>query len=133
MANTLLAIQTLYTDFNQGNLSKILSLIDCEVIIHKPESLPYGNLYVGREGFVNLMSSLYKTWSSLQMIPESIIASGDIIVASGELIGKVSSVTEMIHMPFVHVWKMPEEHITEIWFYYWDTALLLKYFGKSKQ
>jgi ketosteroid isomerase-like protein len=130
--NSILTLQGLYADFSQGNISKILSLIDLQVVIHNPESLPYGGVHQGRDGFIALMMNLFTTWSGIQVKPEHYMTTGDSIVAQGEIIYQASMFNDPLKTTFVHVWKMPNAFITEIWFYEWDTAQLLAYLAKTK-
>jgi hypothetical protein len=131
MSDSLLTVQSLYADFAQGNLSKILASLDPQAIIHKPDSLPYGGTHKGRKGFIPLMTTVYATWSGLQVITESIIASDDTVVVRGEWVARVTHAKEDIHMPFVHIWKMNNKLISEIWFFDWDTTRMLNYLGTA--
>jgi hypothetical protein len=127
MSDSLQTVQSLYADFAQGNLSKILASLDPKAIIHKPDSLPYGGTHKGRDGFISLMKIVYATWPGLQVITESIIASNDTVVVRGEWIARATQSIEDIHMPFVHIWKMNNSLISEIWFFDWDTTRMLNY------
>ncbi len=120
-------VQALYADLMQGNLSKMLALIDEHTTIYAPESLPYGGRYKGRDGYIALMTAANKTWESLRIIPGMVVASGEVVVVTGECIGKAAAATGVIHLPYVHLWRMPGGLITEIWMYFWDTAALLAY------
>jgi predicted SnoaL-like aldol condensation-catalyzing enzyme len=127
MPDSLLTVQSLYADFAQGNLSKILATLDPKAIIHQPDSLPYGGTHKGRDGFISLMKTLYATWPGLQVDLESTIASDNTVVVRGEWVAKATNAKEAMHMPFVHIWKMNNSLIIEIWFYDWDTARMLNY------
>jgi ketosteroid isomerase-like protein len=129
MSDSLHTVQTLYANLAQGNLSKILALLDPQATIHKPESLPYGGTYKGRDGFISLMTAVYKTWSDFQVIPQSIIASNGMVVVQGEWIAKIKGAENTLDMPFLHLWKINNDLITEIWLYYWDTTRVLNYLG----
>jgi ketosteroid isomerase-like protein len=120
-------VQALYADFAQGNLSKILAVIDEHTTIYTSGSLPYGGVYKGRDGFIALMTAANKTWASLRMIPGTALGSDEEMVMTGEFIGKVPAAAEPIRLPFIHLWKMPAGVVTEIWLYSWDTAALLTY------
>ncbi len=84
-------------------------------------------MYRGRDGFITLLRSASKVWSSLQLLPGPVIASQERLVATGEYIFKTGSAAGVIRMPFVHLWKVPGGLLTEIWLYFWDTAALLAY------
>ena len=120
-------VQALYVDFAQGNLSKILAVIDEHTTLHTAVSLPYGGVYQGRDGFIALMTAANDTWASLQMIPGTAIGSDEEMVMTGEFVGKAPTAAGPIRLPFVHLWKMPAGVVTEIWLYSWDTAALLNY------
>ena len=118
-------VQALYADFAQGNLSKILAVLNEHTSIHVPGSLPYGGVYKGRDGFIALMTAANATWDTLRMIPGTAVGSDEEVVMTGVFTGKAPAAAEGIRLPFLHLWKMPAGVITEIWLYSWDTAALL--------
>ncbi len=119
------AVQALYADFAQGNLSKILAVLNEHTSLHVPGSLPYGGVYKGRDGFIALMTAANATWTNLRVIPGTAVGSDEEVVIIGVFSGKAPAAAEGIRLPFVHLWKMPAGVITEIWLYSWDTAALL--------
>jgi ketosteroid isomerase-like protein len=121
------AVQALYADFAQGNLSKILAVLNEQTSIHSPGSLPYGGVYKGRDGFIALMTAANATWTNLRVIPGTAMGSGEEVVMTGVFTGKAPAAAEGIRFPFMHLWKMPAGVITEIWLFSWDTAALLTY------
>lgn len=121
------SVQALYADFAQGNLSAIFAVLSPNTKIYKPDSLPHGGVYQGRDGFISLMTSMNNTWDSIQIVPESFLASDEGIVATGECIGKKSNRADTIRFPFVHFWKIQLGVVVEIWLYYWDTAAIIAY------
>ncbi len=86
-------VQALYLDFAQGNLSKILAVLDEQTTIYAPKSLPYGGVYKGRDGFIALMTAANKTWDSLRVIPGTAIGNNEEVVITGSYIGKGCSNT----------------------------------------
>ena len=133
MSLTAQTVQTLYTDISQGNLSRILSVIDQNTVIYKPDSLPYGGVYKGRDGLISLMTAVNQTWASMQVIPTSVINSDREIVITGQCIGKAWTTAKEIRFPFVHLWKLLPDLVTEIWLYYWDTAQIITYLSAANQ
>lgn len=131
MALTAQTVQTLYADLSQGNLSRILSIIDSNTVIYKPDSLPYGGVYKGRDGLISLMTAVNQTWASMQVIPASVIASEKEIVVTGECIGKTRKTAKEVSIPFVHLWKLLPGLVTEIRLFYWDTAHMLTYLSAA--
>jgi ketosteroid isomerase-like protein len=120
-------VQALYADFAQGNLSKILAVLNAHTLIHVPGTLPYGGVYQGRDGFIALMTAANATWTSLRLIPATAVGTEEEVVMSGVFTGQAAAAAGAIRLPFVHQWKMPAGVITEIWLYSWDTAALLTY------
>ena len=132
MSLSVQTIQTLYADLAQGNLSKILAFLDPNTKIYIPDSLAYGGVYQGADGFITLMKRVNQTWFSVQVIPDPVIASDGRIIVTGECIGKSSAAAHPIRFPFVHLWVMPHGLLTEVWLYYWDTARILTYLAETK-
>ena len=81
-------VQALYADFAQGNLSKILAVLNEHTSIHVPGSLPYGGVYKGRDGFIALMTAANKTWTKLRLIPGTAVGSDEEVVMTGVFSGK---------------------------------------------
>src|SRR3712207_4809850 len=100
-------VQALYADFAQGNLSKILAVLNEQTSIHVPASLPYGGVYKGRDGFIALMTAANATWTNLRLIPGTAMGTDEEVVMTGVFIGKTPAAAEGIYLPFVHLWKMP--------------------------
>jgi hypothetical protein len=120
-------VQALYADFERGNLSKILAVLNEHTAIHVPGSLPHGGVYKGRDGFIALMTAANATWMNVRLISGTAIGSDEEVVMTGVFTGKAPAAAGGIRLPFVHLWKMPAGVITEIRLYYWDTAALLTY------
>ncbi|MVM41811.1 hypothetical protein GO730_35960 [Spirosoma sp. HMF3257] len=130
MANPKQIIEVVYSVFADNNLSRILPLLDEEIVLYSSDYGPTGSEYHGRSGFLTLMSRLYTICENLSV--QSLIyftpdddQHQDLIMTTGFFEGKLMVDNELAIMPFVHAWKVKAERVVELRAFYWDSAKLL--------
>ncbi|MGA0557093.1 nuclear transport factor 2 family protein [Larkinella sp. VNQ87] len=124
-------VQQIYADIIQGNLSKVLPVLDENIRVEVPDSLPFGGIYHGREGYILMFSKRNWTWEALHIRPERYFTPEngsdkiELILVTGEM-EAVSSASETVFtLPFVEQWQISEGKIITLKTFFWDTAQLL--------
>ena len=131
MSNNKQIIEGLYQNMSERNLSKVLPVLDEHLKIWVPESLPFGGEFLGRAGFIAMVSKLNQIWENLQIIylhyylPEEINA--DQILVQGKMEGKAFQADESYTFHFINQWRLKENRIIEHSVFFEDTFELLQY------
>ncbi|SHM73164.1 Ketosteroid isomerase-related protein [Chitinophaga jiangningensis] len=125
MSNVWKSIQDIYLALEQGNIGKIMTLIEEDTLFMLDK--PLGGTYRGREGLLLLIGRFYQGGSRVskhivQMVSQDdrVMVSGCTeVLVNGEVIGEV---------PFADVWIVEDGRIVEVQLYCLDTALVSKCF-----
>ena len=124
MAQTLKIVQGIYEAMEQGNIGKVLNVIDKSFIIHLSKSL--GGNYYGREGMLEVVSKMCSSSSKIKKITENFIEFDNQIIVVGTILFTNGN-SSLLPMPFVDIWKEVADKITEVQLFYSDTDLLADY------
>ena len=118
MTETLKNIQDIYEAAKEGNIGKLLKLIDEKIVIRLSKSL--GGIYQGREGILEVVSKMCSSSNHVKKIINKFIVSDADIIVTGDM--EFSTDFLSIHkIPFVDVWKTKENSITEVQIFYLDS------------
>lgn len=124
MSQALITVEEIYEAMEQGNIGRIISVLDENFSVHLAESL--GGVYQGREGILDVVSKMCSASGKLKKIVEKIIESDKQIVALGKVNFNMSEGISAV-MPFVDVWKVEGNKITEVQVFYLDAEKLHSY------
>ncbi|MFD1142395.1 nuclear transport factor 2 family protein [Larkinella insperata] len=129
MASSKHLIEEIYDHIARGNLSKVLPVLDEHIRVYVPESLPFGGAYLGRDGYVSMLSKAMQTWQTPIVRPQHYYlpenASDDLLIVSGEFEVTLPGAEATSVFPFVDQWRVRDRTIVELRIFYWDTARLL--------
>lgn len=118
MTETLKNIQDIYEAAKEGNIGKLLKLIDEKIVIRLSKSL--GGIYQGREGILDAVSKMCSSSNHVKKIINKFIVSDNDIIVVGDMEFSIDFLS--IHkIPFVDVWKTKENNITEVQIFYLDS------------
>jgi hypothetical protein len=124
MSQALKTVEEIYEAMEQGNIGKIISVLDENFTVYLAKSL--GGVYNGREGILDVVSKMCSTSGKLKKIVENIIEFDNRIVALGN-INFTDSDKSIAEIPFVDVWKADGDKIIEVQVFYLDAELLGDY------
>ncbi len=130
-------IKLIYEMLSQGNLSRILPLVDEQVTIYIPDLVPFGGVYHGRSGFLALMAKVYpfsdklRQDSLLYFSPEE-VTSDDVFITTGRCTGTQRGMDAPINVPFLHYWLLKDEKVAVFRAFYWDIERLPPYLSGTK-
>jgi hypothetical protein len=122
MSLPLTVIRDLYHAMEQGNIGKVFSLLDQKFIIQGP----LGTDRTGREGVLDIVSNLYRQGKGIKKEMEHFIEYENMVIVLGNIYMNVGPSTA-VKMPFVDIWKLQENRITELQYFYQDPPLLASF------
>jgi SnoaL-like domain len=121
MSQALKTVEEIYEAMEQGNIGKIISVLDENFTVHLAKSL--GGVYQGREGILDVVSKMCSTSGKSKKIVENIIEFKNRIVAFG-IINFTNSDKSIAAIPFVDVWKIEQNKLMEVQLFYLDAEEL---------
>lgn len=127
MSLALSAVQDLYQAMEQGNIGRLFSLLDQRFVIQGP----VGTDRRGREGILDIISNLYRQGKGIKKEIDHLIESDNMVIALGNIYMNEGGFTP-VKMPFVDLWKMREDKISELLYFYQDPPLLAKFLGNQE-
>jgi len=109
-------LQALYDALGAGDLGGVLGLLSDDVVGHVPGRSPVAGDYVGKAAVAGYVGQLAeRSGGSIRFEPRTVLVSGDrgvgLLKDLAERDGKV------LAMDNVHVWRMGDGTLDEIWIY----------------
>ena len=108
----------------RGDEEAMKALLDADVQVIEAESLPYGGISQGPDGFLDLIKRVFKTWEDTQVSVNQVLSDGDLVVILAEMTGRSRVTGEAFRMPIAETWLLENGKIREVRPYYFDTKLL---------
>jgi len=105
----------------QGDMATVASLLHPEARIIEADSLPFGGVVTGFEGFTQLVRQVFTTFANTAVTIEQYIAEGDTVVVLATMSGQSKASGEAFSMPISEIWRVHDGLITEIKPFYHDT------------
>jgi ketosteroid isomerase-like protein len=129
-------LRSLYQAILAGDMARLLTLFDHERLeLHEPESLPYGGIYRGVNGFTQAMSRLGKCWSKVGFKDFAFAAAaedgGETMIASFSMTATARSTGKTATFPVLEVVHFANAKIVMIKPFYWDTHALREVLGAT--
>jgi ketosteroid isomerase-like protein len=122
MSSALTVIRDLYHAMEQGNIGKLFSLLDHTFAIQGP----LGTDRTGREGVLDIVSNLYRQGKGIKKEIDHFIEYENMVIVLGNVHMNQTESTA-VKMPFVDIWKLQDNKITELQYFYQDPPLLARF------
>jgi ketosteroid isomerase-like protein len=127
MSPALQTITDVYASMEQGNIGKLLTILDDSVLVYTAQCM--GGNRRGREGILQLIPPFYRPGSSISKKAGQFIEQGNMILVLGEIHMKTWEEIDS-RMSFVDIWFFENNRISSVVFYYRDPELLCGYLAK---
>ncbi len=108
----------------RGDKEAMIALLHADVRVIEAESLPYGGISEGPEGFIDLISRVFKTWDNTSVRIDQMLCEGDKVVSLAHMTGQGKQGGRKFNMPIAEVWLIDSGKIKEVRPYYFDTKTL---------
>jgi hypothetical protein len=124
MTNLLQTVQDIYKAMEQGNIAKIITVLNEGFTIRLAPLL--GGEYRGREGILEVVSKMCGSGNALTKVTESFSITGSSIIVLGR-ISVFEQDVEVKVTSFADVWKTANGSIEAAELYYLDATAILGY------
>jgi ketosteroid isomerase-like protein len=108
----------------RGDESAMRALLHADIEVVEADSLPYGGVHRGKDGFIALIRRVFTTWQDTQVSVQSVVTEGDQVVMLATMTGRGRETGTAFTMPIAEVWTLRDGKILRITPYYLDTQLL---------
>jgi ketosteroid isomerase-like protein len=105
----------------QGDMATVASLLHPQAQVIEADSLPFGGVVTGFEGFTSLVRRVFTTFANTAVTIDETIAEGDTVVVLATMSGQSKASGEAFSMPIAEIWRVQDGLVTEIRPFYYDT------------
>jgi ketosteroid isomerase-like protein len=118
-------VRGFYETLLQGKLEAIFDLLDPQVEWRAPESLPWGGVFHGHEGFREFFGRLFGQPLDWRREEREYLSAGDRVVVLLRTFGRRKGRETEFEVPEVHIWTVRNGKILGLEAYF-DTAMFLR-------
>lgn len=115
----------------RGDEEAMRKLLHPDVRVIEADSLPYGGVTEGPQGFLDLIKRVFKTWEETEVSVQHVLADGGRVVLLAEMTGRGKGNGRAFKMPIAEVWLLEDGKIREVRPFYSDTKLLNDIYSES--
>ncbi len=105
----------------RGDMATVERLLHPEARVIEADSLPFGGVVSGFDGFTRLVRQVFTTFANTAVTIDEYIAEGDTVVVLATMTGQSKASGEAFSMPISEIWRLRDGLITEIMPFYHDT------------
>jgi ketosteroid isomerase-like protein len=129
MTTALTLMREIYTLAGQGRWDEAEQLLSEDLVIHEPESLPYGGEWRGRDALRRLYAEVMTYWADPSVELRTIVGDEEWAVALLDFTMTSRTTGQRFTMPVAEASGAVGGKIVEMRIHYFDTAGLLKFSG----
>jgi ketosteroid isomerase-like protein len=116
-------MREIYSHLQDWNAEALGSLVAHDIEWHIPESLPWGGIHHGPDGFEVIAELVQEHVEGPWADPDDFLDAGDRIVVLGRVRGRARATGIEYESPFVHIWGMSDGVPSSLRAYF-DTATI---------
>jgi quinol monooxygenase YgiN/ketosteroid isomerase-like protein len=109
-----------------GDFGPVAEVLAPDVVMHQAESLPYGGVWRGHDGFRRWMEAFAAQWESLAVTEPRFLSSGDVVLVLSRVIATGRATGTRVTWPLAQVITVRDGRIAEIRPFYWDTVAVAR-------
>jgi uncharacterized protein len=109
-----------------GDRAGASALLHSEVRVIEADSLPYGGLHTGPDGFHALVKRVFRNWDEVHVEVDRFITTGDTVIGLARFQGRSKRTGIPFNMPMAEVWRVVDGLIVEVQPFYFDTKQLVE-------
>ncbi|MBO6638216.1 MAG: nuclear transport factor 2 family protein [Roseitalea sp.] len=122
MGSHLSFLEGLFDAFERKDIHAVLDGLHPDVDVIQVESLPYGGVYRGHDGFKRLLGDLDAAWQVFDVKPFEYLDAGEKIVVRMTCKATARASGRDIETEMQEVFSFRNGKVSEIKVFYWDTA-----------
>jgi ketosteroid isomerase-like protein len=124
-------VQTYERLMRENDEDGAMACLDDDFRMFEPESLPYGGVFRGRDGFARFRKIFVSLWSDVDR-GDWVYAANDGIVARRATVRAVARATgRSVEWPHAEFFTVRETKIATLEVFYFDTAAILAALGRA--
>ena len=108
----------------EGNRTSLLATLHKDIVLHQPETLPYGGTYRGRAEFGAWLKKFTDTWVNVTPSDPSFYNVGDVLISTVTMNATARHTLRPIAMPMCQIVRFAEGLPIEWRNFAWDTAVM---------
>ena len=116
-------VRSMSENFVAGRLEAVKAHIAEDMVMTLPTGLPYGGVYHGWLGYLDVAAALGEYWTNLSFAPPDYAASGDKVVVMTAFKGRSKSGVA-VDMPLTEIWEIHGGLVDRITAFYFDTKAI---------
>ena len=103
-------VQAIYAEFARGDVAALVARFhpDAQVVVHAPDSVPYGGTRRGPEEIGRWFVELGSAMQLDRVEAETVIASGDEVAVRGVEEGRSVATGRAYQSGFAHIWRIED-------------------------
>ncbi len=117
-------VESLYAAMRDGDIPAAAALLDPDVVLHEPPSLPYSGVHHGFDAVVAVMGQASAVLDVGNVQVEQIFADADRVVALIEVPIRAATDSRIRSMSLAECFRLQAGKIVEIRPFYWNAAAL---------
>jgi ketosteroid isomerase-like protein len=128
MTQSLKTVTDIYEAIEQGNIGKIISLLDENFTVYLPNSL--GGAYHGHEGILDVVSKMCSSSTAAKKFVDTITQHDTKVIVLGNAKFRDFGATQR-SVPFVDVWQMDGDKVNSVQVFYLNPETVRDYLANE--
>ena len=125
-AKNIEAVQTALKAALAGDYDRLPALIAEDFVIYEAESLPFGGVFRGIQGYIECMQGLNNFWANKGLAsPEFFAAGDDMVLILSVFDGYIKRNSQHVKMPTISLWKLKEGRVHSARPFFFDTKKIV--------
>ena len=118
-------VKTMAENGIRGRWDIVRPLVADDIVLHVPETLPWGGDQHGWQGYQDALLTMGKFFSELDFSQFSFSPIEDKVIIRTHLKGRVAATAKPVSMPLLEVWRVRNGKVCDIVAYFFDTKTLV--------
>lgn len=119
-------VQTALKAALAGEYDRLLAVIGEDFVIYEAESLPFGGIFRGIQGYIECMRGLNDFWANKGLAaPEFFAVGDDTVLIISMFDGYIKKNSQHVTMPTISLWKLREGRVHSARPFFFDTKRIV--------
>lgn len=105
------------------------AVFDADIQFIEADSLPYGGIYHGLDGFREGTAIMLGYWDPFKAELVEVTVGGDLAILCFEVTGVARATGTSVDFPLTSLWRFRDEKVIEVRPFYFDTAMICQVLG----
>jgi len=118
------AVMTMAANGILGNWDIVRPYVADDIVLHVPQSLPWGGDSHGWEGYQQALITMGKFFAVMDVEDVTFTPIDDSVIIRLTIKGSIAATGKAFAMPLLEVWRVKDEKVFDITAYFFDTKAL---------